>query len=539
MKKMKKIVSLLMMAVLTLSACLTVAAADPATVDTDKDVKLTIHKYRNTDDTLPESTGEALDPSDLADLEPLKNVEFHIFKTNININPSSAGALPTAADIEANPSLYGVNLSTPTYKVKTDANGEAVANIPAADQGIYYVVEYANPAVETPDGIPFIISLPTTNAEGDGWNYDVHAYPKNKLKDGPDIKKEIDESGVVNKGVNVGDDVTWRIVSNVPADLFYTNSNNEEITADKYEVTDILSKGLTYKSISFKTKAGTVESALALTANTHYTLTAAADASGGTKLVFNLTTAGMKLVHQVATTPPTDNPIFIIEIVTTVNSDALSVDTITNEADLAYTNSTGTDFKANTKDGKDPEDPDNPDPEKPTPEIHTGSTGLTKYATDTNAVLEGVKFAIADTEANAKAGNYIRKDAAGKIYFYGDTGYDSAEDYIVESNTGGVVIFEGLKYGADNVSGITATSTYYVVEVKAKAGYQLLKNPVAVIVSKNSDLDAKITSVKIYNNAKFVLPKTGGLGSILFTLAGVLLLLAAAVVIIRSRRKRV
>lgn len=503
-----------------------------STVDTTKPVDFTIHKYKETDLTgLPGSMGDKLDLTGFPTLKPLENISFNIYKTNINFNAASAAELPEAATVLANPGTYGINLSSPSQTKTTNANGEAKYEVAAADQGIYLVTEVANPVVEDAEGIPFLISLPSTNKDGTDWNYDVHAYPKNKLKDGPNIKKEIETADVTNKGVNVGDDVKWRIISDIPEDLYYTDTNSQEIYAKKFEMVDVLSKGLSYKGVSFMVDGA----AFTLTPTTDYTAVTTPQGVD-TKLTFTLTKAGMKKVAKAGTA---SYPLFTLEVLTTVTADALTVDKIENKATLNYTNSIGVDFVANTDDSKVPGDPKDPvDPTKPTvPEVHTGSTGFVKLASGTSTALSNVKFAIADTESNAKAGKFVKKTAAGKTVFPGDTGYAAATDYIVESNATGQVIFEGLKYGNDNDSWETAKTTYYVVETKAKEGYQLLRNPIALEVSKNSDLAAKLQTNKVYNSKGFTLPKTGSAASIVLAAAGILTLTAAYIVFKKSRKE--
>lgn len=518
MKKIKSILSVLMAATIVL---LTGMSVEAAPIDTGKAVTFTIHKYD--DEVITDSTaGEEAAAGALTGLQPLANVQFRVSKTNLSQDPGAATTFPTAAAVVANKSLYGVGSGT---VITTNASGEATTTIAAANQGIYLVEEILNPAIDNATssdnlGEPFLVSLPMTNADGDDWNYNVHAYPKNKVKDGPEVRKEIDEADLVNKGVNVGNDVTWRIVSEIPADLYYVAEGNSKVYAQKFEITDALSKGLTYKNISFKTIKGTAEADLTLT-GLDYTLTKTPNQNEGpVTLKFVLTDSGKEKVQA------TGADKLVIGITTTINSSALTVDSITNEATLDYTNSLGVDYTKKTQDGTNPTDPK--------PEVHTGSTGFIKYSSKTGATLKGAKFAIADTEANAKAGRYIKKDSTGKIIFYGEPGYAAATVYEVESNNSGVVQFQGLKFGGDAES----STNYYVMETFAPKGYQLLKNPIVVKVSKNSDLSATTSNTKVYNNEKFILPKTGGTGTVLFSVAGILLMGAAIVIIGKSKKRK-
>ncbi|MCP1103453.1 fimbrial isopeptide formation D2 family protein/LPXTG-motif cell wall-anchored protein [Aequitasia blattaphilus] len=527
MKKLKSVLSLLMVAMLVLTSGINVKAAP---IDTTKDVTFTIHKYDSTV-IKDNGNGQALNPAtDLAGAKPLENVEFKIYKTNIEQSPGEEKAWPIAKDVLENKGTYGI-VDADAVTMKTNSSGEATTTISAANQGIYLVEEINNPALDNGDtsavanklGEPFLISLPMTNADGTDWNYAVHAYPKNKVKDGPEVEKEIEKAGQTSQGANVGDDVTWRIVSEIPSDLCYlADDGTTKIYAKEYKITDALSAGLTYKSVSFKTIKGAAETALALTTPGDYTVSPSGVEDGPVTVVVTLTNAGKEKVQN------TKADKLVVGITTTVNKAAISVDSITNVATLNYTNSLNYSYEKNTQDGSNPN--------KPKPDVHTGSTGLTKVKGSNGTVLGGAKFAISDTAANAKAGKYIKRNATtGKITLPGASDYSSTSDpiYEVESDaTTGYVQFEGLAYGPL----ATDTTDYYVMETFAPSGYQLLKNPVIVKVGQKSSLTTITDATKVHNNEKFILPKTGGMGTILFTGAGILLM-GAAILIIRKSKK--
>ncbi|MGN1407353.1 SpaA isopeptide-forming pilin-related protein [Lactobacillus sp.] len=129
---------------------------------------------------------------------------------------------------------------------------------------------------------------------------------------------------------------------------------------------------------------------------------------------------------------------------------------------------------------------------------------ILKKATLTGENLTGVKFKLADSEANAAAGRFLRiKD--GKVLAPGESGYSSASDYEANSKDG-VVQFYGLN----------DSQTYYAVETEALSGYRIDSTPHAVTASYNP-LSKQIT---VYNRRDIVLPKTGSSWMALFLIVG-------------------
>ena len=91
--------------------------------------------------------------------------------------------------------------------------------------------------------------------------------------------------------------------------------------------------------------------------------------------------------------------------------------------------------------------------------------------------------------------------------------------------------------------------TWYLKEITAPEGYNLLTNPIAVTIKDAADatnvLDGKVESAKgstgedvalvtltVENNNDFQLPTTGGIGTVVFTAVGVILMGTAAVLVI-------
>lgn len=195
MKRMKKLLTGLLTLGMTLSMMtMTAFAAEPSekmpTIDTDKNVSLTIHKYEYNGDTTAQQkgTGSASDKAPDG-AKPLPGVQFTIWKVAKldSYYGKDDAALPKVEDFELTGKGADAELKIKTTgevvtdkkSGKTDTDGEIIFDKTKVSQGLYYVSETDAPANVTTKTGPFLVSLPMTNAEGDGWIYDVHVFPKN------------------------------------------------------------------------------------------------------------------------------------------------------------------------------------------------------------------------------------------------------------------------------------------------------------------------------------------------------------------------
>lgn len=93
-------------------------------------------------------------------------------------------------------------------------------------------------------------------------------------------------------------------------------------------------------------------------------------------------------------------------------------------------------------------------------------------------------------------------------------------------------ILKTNEYGKISIAGLDA-DTYYLREIKAPAGYNVLKDDVEVKIDPTvSDK----TTVKVDNLSGTELPSTGGMGTTFFYVAGSILLLGAAVLLVTKKR---
>lgn len=145
-----------------------------------------------------------------------------------------------------------------------------------------------------------------------------------------------------------------------------------------------------------------------------------------------------------------------------------------------------------------------------------------KYDEGTNEALAGATFILVK-QNDAGTGAADATDA--------DNIVGAAK--ITDAN--GYVYWEGLKAG-----------TYYVIETAAPAGYRLDSTPHEVVLSEtDATLDNPATDTKTeqyYNKAEVPntlgasLPETGGIGTTIFYVTGLIMVLGASVILVSRRR---
>lgn len=373
----------------------------------------------------------------------------------------------------------------------TDENGETnkVENLPI---GIYLIVETEAPSQVTKLSDPFLVSVPILNQDTQTWDYDVVAYPKNDyIPEAPEPEKTIiDEEGkpVKDPSAIIGEEITYEIKANVP---------KIQGSLERFDFVDTLSDGLDFAD-NMDLKVYATENAGAdpvvwteLTQDEDYTVT-----KNNKVLTISFKIDSIKNCAEVkATYQAVLNENAIISINSGTNENTFKVE---------YSNNPDTEY------------------EEVTEEVDT--YGFTLQKNDENSsALAGAKFELYDAKVG---GNKVPFYTAVNKETGKPTGYQVTE---VTTDKAGQASFYGLKAG-----------TYYLEEVEAPEGYNPLKERVEIVVSEETTVfvDGQETvDITVVNTKGFTLPETGGMGTTIFTIGGIVLMAGAAVLIVRMNRK--
>lgn len=113
-----------------------------------------------------------------------------------------------------------------------------------------------------------------------------------------------------------------------------------------------------------------------------------------------------------------------------------------------------------------------------------------------------------------------------------------ADDHTYRVDPKGNATMESPIDGKFNVNGLKA-GTYYLKEMAAPKGYNKLAKPITVTIDNDGKITADTkttTEVGVENKSGTLLPSTGGMGTTLIYLAGIVLVVLSGYVLISKRR---
>lgn len=503
MKSIKRIIALLLTAVMTMTMSVTAFAANSScslTVNVksaDQDLKgQTINLYKLFDVTTSnsgETTNYAYTVNDtykatLATTLKIdtsaKNEEF-VEKVNALKN-TTGDVQKFANDFTATALTKKLDATDTSGKIEQSKNSYEFKNL---KPGYYLVYVTGGKEIQS--------SLITVDKETNTVNLKTEA---------PSITKKADTDTV-----SIGQVVKYTVTGFVPD----TTGYSEYV----YKIHDTLSNGLDFVNNA---------NGDAVTGNTVNVKVAFKDASltvgGTTPTTATLDTTNNKkmsldLSEWVRANQTNKGKEFTVTYYAKVNKNA--VVTEKNSAKLEY--------------GNNPNDTTTTTPsEAKTP---TYPLDIKKFAKVGNKKLAGAKFSLYNSETDATNGTNAIKVSGSNGKYVVDTTSDNTVFESVES-------IDGKGYNL-HVNGLAA-GTYYLVETEAPAGYNKLTASIKVVITKTGDdtwtiskdgTDEEDKIIDVENSTGSLLPSTGGMGTIAFTVVAALLVLGVAVSFIRDRKR--
>lgn len=498
MKSIKRIIALLLTAVMTMTMSVTAFAAGPTNCSLTVNVKdgqdlkgQTINLYKLFDVTTSQSgnkTNYAYTVNDTYKATLAATLDLDGTATNEALVNKVSKLDTTAVQKFANDFTEKALTDNLTYtktseKITDSSTSYKFDNL---DAGYYLVYVTGGKEIQS--------SLVTVDGTTDKVNLKTTA---------PSIEKTANKTSV-----NIGDVVTYTVTGSVPD----TTGYSEYV----YKIHDTLSNGLDFvndakgAAVTGNTVNVSVAFKDAIDASTAPT-TAKLDAENNRKMTLDLS-------EWVRANQTNKGKEFTVTYYAKVNNKAVVEEK--NKAELVY--------------GNNPSDTTTTKPSEVKTPTYYLNINKTKKGSDEK--LAGAKFSLYTSETDAKNGT-------NPIKVTGSNG-----NYVVdpESTT---TEFESVKSIEDkgynlHVNGLAA-GTYCLVETEAPAGYNKLTASIKVVITKNGDdftisqdgTDVTDKIIDVENSTGSILPSTGGMGTIAFTVVAALLVLGVAVSFIRDRKR--
>lgn len=537
MKHIKKTVGILLAMIMALGMTITAFAAE-----VENDTSHNYSAYQIFSGTQAEGTvplgdaewgsgvnGEAL----LTELKT--DTRFELDNPKANIFASCTTALDVAAVLGK-------------YEDKSDV-AKAFAKVAAKHLTSTYTAIAADAtSVTLASGYYLLVDTTTSLADGDAKNSALlQVTNKNKIK----IEKKYDvptaDKSVKDSDGTWGEAADWEIGSAVPFTLTGTLPTNlDDYETYKYVFHDTLSAGLKYKGDAEvyveNTVAGGTTTRTKITSGFNIAPNTAATEGGGSLTV---TFDNLKTVANVTA----ESKIIVEYTAELLNTAKIGSTGNSNEVYIEYSNDPNTTVSTTT--GKTPKDE---------VKVFTYQLDVTKVDADQKDAtvgytkkLSGAEFVLLNSDktkvakvTNGKLVEWVAvptADANGKITYPSGT--------TVTSGTEGKLSIAGLDAGS-----------YYLREIKAPAGYNLLKNDISLTIAAtlnkdeaapeltaltlsvnsgtvaNGVLSTGVVSTNVENKAGALLPETGGIGTTIFYVLGGVLVFVSVVLLVTRKRMR-
>ena len=507
MKKMKKIMALMLAAIMMMAMSVTAFAAEGATgahtltvnvksTEPAQDLKgQTINLYKLFDVTESKSgettnyaytvnnTYKAALASVLKIDETSKDEDFAAAVTKLGSDNATA-VQKFANDFTADALTKNLSATANSGKIKEENKTSYTFNDLAAGYYLVYVT----------GGKDIQSSLVTVDAPTNTVNLKTEA---------PSITKTANK-----ETAEIGQVVTYTVTGAIPDTTGYDSyvyKINDELTKGLDFVNDANGTACTDNKVAVK--VAFTDGTDASTAPT----TAALATNNSKKMSLDLST-------WVRANQGNKGKAFTVTYYAKVNKDAEV--TNNNKASLEY--------------GNNPSDTTTTTPSEA--KTNTYPLDIKKINKKTSGLLAGAKFSLYRSETDAKNGENAITVTGSNGNYVVDPVSTTTEFVSVEKDLGGYNL---------RVNGLEAKD-YWLVETQAPEGFNKLTDPIKVTITKDGDTnwtvkknntaeDDKIIDVE--NSTGSLLPSTGGRGAIAFAVIAAILVFGVAVSFIRDKRK--
>lgn len=510
MKSIKRIIALLLTAVMTMTMSVTAFAADSG-------CSLTVNVKDGQN-----LQGQTINLYKLFDLSTSKSGETTNYAYTVNkaagykeaLNKALGASYTTDEDYAKAVLSLGENNSVKVQKFANDFTAAALTNKLTATETSNKITD-SKTSYEFTDlksGYYLVYVTGGKEIQSSLVTVDESTNTVNLKTEAPSITKTADKDTV-----SIGQVVKYTVAGSVPDTTGYAEY--------VYKIHDTLSNGLDFVNDAKGTAiiGNTVNVSVAFEDATDASTapsTATLSGTGNRTMILDLS-AWVKANQQ---TNKGKN--FTVTYYAKVNNKAVVEEK--NKAQLEYGNKPGETTTTTPSEAKTP----------------TYPLDIKKFAKNGGQTLAGAKFKLYSNKTDADGAN----DKAIKV----SAVVNKAGHYVVDPTSTttefeSVASIDGKGYNL-HVNGLAA-GTYYLVETEAPAGYNKLTAPIKVEITKSTtgnEVDWTLSKdntpetdkiIDVENSTGSILPSTGGMGTIAFTVVAALLVLGVAVSFIRDRKK--
>ena len=508
MKKMKRIMALMLAAIMMMAMSVTTFAAG-------KTHSLTVTAKGGQD-----LKGQTINLYKLFDVTESKNGETtnYAYTVNDTYKAALAGVLnipETSKDEEfaAAVTKLGTDNSTEVQKFANDFTAKALTNNLSATANSGKITG-ENTTSYTFDnltaGYYLVYVTGGKEIQSSLVTLDATTNTVNLKTEAPSITKTADKATA-----EIGQVVTYTVTGAIPDTTGYEDY--------VYKIQDELSKGLDFVNDANGTAC--TDNKVAVTV----AFTEATDASTAPTEVTldtkNNRKMSLDLSAWVKANQTNKGKKFTVTYYAKVNKDAEV--TNNNKASLEY--------------GNNPSDTTTTTPSEA--KTNTYPLDINKIKTGSEEKLAGAKFRLYSSEADAKANDESKAIKVSPVVA-GVAGNYVVDPASTTSEFESVKSIDGKGYNL-HINGLEAKD-YWLVETQAPEGFNKLTDPIKVTITKNGDTNWTVKKngkveddqiIDVENSTGSLLPSTGGRGTVAFAAIAVLLVFGVAVSFIRDKRK--